>query len=108
MQADAVFDQPEAFRETVMDSDIAIFGYGAVGRATAQRLTERGSAVRVVQRSRPAGLPAGARFFGCDVFDAAAVRQAVDGVRQIVVAIGFPYFGEVWRRAWPVAMQNLL
>ena len=91
-----------------MDSEIAVFGYGPVGRATTELLSDRRSAVRVIQRSRPAVLPAGARFHGCDVLDAEAVRQAVDGARQVVVAIGFPYYGEIWRQAWPLAMENLV
>lgn len=91
-----------------MSSEIVIFGYGPVGRATTELLLDRGSAVRIVQRSRPADLPRGATFHSCDVLDAEAVRQAVEGARQIVVAIGFPYFGETWRKAWPLAMENLI
>lgn len=91
-----------------MGSEIVVFGYGPVGRATTKLLSDRRSAVRVVQRSRPADLPAGANFHGCDVLDGDAVRQAVDGAGQVVVAIGFPYYGQIWRKAWPLAMENLI
>ena len=91
-----------------MGSEIVVFGYGPVGRATADLLIKNGSTVRVVQRSRPADLAPGATFHACDVLNAAAVRDAVEGARQVVVAIGFPYYGEVWRKAWPPAMENLI
>jgi nucleoside-diphosphate-sugar epimerase len=91
-----------------MKSGLVVFGFGAVGRATTDLLTSHGSAVRVVQRSRPAGLPRGATFHACDVLDAEAIRLAVDGARQVVVAIGFPYVGATWRESWPRAMENLV
>jgi len=91
-----------------MSSEIVVFGFGPVGRATTQALVDRGSPVRVVQRSRPQDLPRSATFKACDVLDAAAVRQAVDGARQVVVAIGFPYRADTWRASWPLAMDNLI
>jgi nucleoside-diphosphate-sugar epimerase len=91
-----------------MSSTIVVFGFGAVGRATTEALINRGSAVQVVQRSRPADLSRGATFHPCDVLDAAAVRRAVDGAVQVVVAIGFPYVGATWRASWPLAMENLI
>ncbi|MFT4277766.1 MAG: NAD-dependent epimerase/dehydratase family protein [Rhodopseudomonas sp.] len=91
-----------------MTPEIVVLGYGPVGRATSGLLTTKGVAVRVAQRSRPADLPRGAVFQPCDVLDPASVASAVAGARQIVVAIGFPYVGEVWRASWPAAMQNVL
>lgn len=91
-----------------MTPEIVVLGCGPVGRATTALLTAKGVAVRVAQRSRPADLPRGAAFQSCDVLDPASVVGAVAGARQIVVAIGFPYVGEVWRKSWPLAMHNLL
>src|SRR5664279_1487167 len=91
-----------------MSSTIVVFGFGAVGRATTESLINRGAAVRVVQRSRPADLPRAAAFHPCDVLDADAVRRAVEGAGQVVVAIGFPYVGATWRASWPLAMENLI
>ena len=91
-----------------MSSEMVVVGFGPVGRATTEALINRRSAIRVVQRSRPADLPRGATFHPCDVLDAAAVRQAVDGAAQVVVAIGFPYAGDTWRASWPLAMENLI
>ncbi len=91
-----------------MDGSIVIIGYGAVGRATARALAERGSSVRVAQRNRPADLPAGSTFVSCDVLDAGTVARAVEGASQVVMAVGFPYDRRVWREAWPRAMANVL
>ena len=91
-----------------MSSAIAVFGFGPVGRATTEALINRGSEVRVAQRSRPRDLPRAAAFHPCDVLDADAVRRAVDGAGQVVVAIGFPYLGDTWRASWPLAMTNLI
>ena len=87
---------------------VTIFGYGRTGEATADRLRARGTPVRVVQRRRPANLPAGVEFMTCDALDARQVLRAMTGAEQAVVTIGFDYKGSVWKQAWPKAMANLL
>jgi nucleoside-diphosphate-sugar epimerase len=94
--------------EANMSQNVVIFGYGPVGQATAELLSRRGQPVLVAQRNRPATLPAGATFLSCDVLDADSVRRTVAGCSQMVVAIGFAYKIAVWRKSWPLAMQNLL
>ena len=94
--------QPEA------SSLITVFGYGPTGEATVACLLARGTPVRVVQRKRPANLPAGVAFLTCDVLNADDVKRAMAGAAQAVVTIGFEYRGKVWREAWPKAMRNLL
>ena len=85
-----------------------VMGLGAVGRATLQALAARGDRVRAAQRSQPKDLPAGVDFVPCDVLDGQAVRRALDGVDQLVLAIGFPYESRVWRECWPAAMRNVV
>lgn len=87
---------------------VTVFGYGPTGRATVERLVARGAPVRVVQRKRPADLPAAATFMACDVLNADDVKRALSGVKQAVVTVGFEYTGKIWRSAWPRAMANLL
>lgn len=87
---------------------VTVFGYGPTGEATIARLHARGTPVRLVQRRRPASLPAGVEFLPCDVLDAAQVRSAMAGAAQAVVTIGFEYRGKIWRETWPKAMRNLL
>ena len=73
-----------------MNTEIVVFGYGPVGRATTERLVAQGHTVCVAQRVRPVDLPPGVTFQTCDVLDAGEARRAVEGAGQIVVAIGFP------------------
>lgn len=91
-----------------MIQSIVVFGFGATGRAITQTLLARGDAVRVAQRSRPADLPAGAAFVTCDILDPEAVRGAVEGGTQVILAVGFPYDRRVWREVWPRTMTNLV
>ncbi len=91
-----------------MSEEIGIFGFGAVGAAAAALLGARGEAVRVAQRAAPREVPAGASFRRCDALDANSVREAVAGLRQVVLAIGFPYVGALWRQAWPRAMTHFI
>ncbi len=97
-----------ARQEMAMSDVTVVLGYGAVGRATVQFLLARGDAVRVAQRSRPNDLPAGADFVSCDVLDAASVRRAIEGARQAVLSVGFPYDSRVWRRVWPKTITNVI
>ena len=85
-----------------------VFGYGTIGRLVAKTLVERGDAVRVAQRTRPANLAAGMQFARCDILEPAAVRRAVAGATQVLLAVSFPYDARVWRVAWPTAMTNVV
>lgn len=85
-----------------------IFGYGPTGLATVELLRARGQAVRVVQRKRPADLPAGVEFMTCDALNAAEVLRAMTGAEQAVITIGFEYVGKVWQDVWPKAMANFI
>ena len=91
-----------------MSETIVVFGYGACGEAVVRLATKGGRDVIVAQRKAPANLPAGAHFRAADILDAAAVMAAAQGANQIVVAIGFPYDGRVWRESWPKAIANIL
>ncbi len=91
-----------------MDEAITIVGYGAVGRATVERLCGLGRAVRVAQRAAPSDLPPGATFRPCDALNPESVRQAIEGSAQVVLAIGFPYFGRVWKEAWPRTLASFV
>jgi len=87
---------------------VTIIGYGAVGRETAKMLLERGVAVRVAQRKRPATLPEAAEFIATDVLDRDSVQRACAGSGAVICCIGFPYDSRVWEKAWPKAMDNML
>jgi nucleoside-diphosphate-sugar epimerase len=94
--------------EASMKQQIVVFGFGPVGRAATEAVIKHGYPVKVVARSKPTSLPNDATFESGDVLDANAVRNVVVGASQIVVAIGFPYDGQIWRGSWPKAMANLV
>ncbi len=91
-----------------MSGTIVVFGYGTIGRVVTKLLLERGDAVRVAQRTRPADLPSGVTYTACDILERNAVQRAVEGAGQVVLAVGFPYDARVWRTAWPKAMTNIV
>lgn len=87
---------------------ITVFGYGPTGEATVERLVARGPRVRVVQRRRPANLPAGVEFMACDAENADDVKRAFAGAEQAVITVGVEYRGKVWEMVWPKLMRNFL
>jgi nucleoside-diphosphate-sugar epimerase len=87
---------------------VAIIGYGAVGRETTRLLAARGDSVRVVQRSRPASLPPGAAFVGADVLDRESLRRACGQGGAIICSLGLPYDSRIWETTWPQAIDNLV
>ena len=90
------------------NSPILILGYGPVGRASTELLSASARDVRVAQRRKPADLGPQIPFLALDALDRAALIAAAKGIGQIVVALGFPYFGKIWREVWPRAMDNVL
>ena len=91
-----------------MPGRVAIFGYGPTGRATMERLLAESREVVVAQRHAPANLPKGASFAPCDALDRDSVIKAALGSDEIVVAIGYPYVGKVWRELWPQTTANFV
>jgi nucleoside-diphosphate-sugar epimerase len=88
--------------------NVSVFGYGAVGRATASTLAKRGDAVRVVQRNRPRELPSGCTFLAAEATDRETTIQACAGVDTVVCCLGFPYDSALWSRVWPKTIANLI
>ncbi|HEY5095451.1 MAG TPA: NAD-dependent epimerase/dehydratase family protein [Candidatus Eremiobacteraceae bacterium] len=88
--------------------NIAVIGYGAVGRATVSTLATRGDSVRIVQRTKPKELPEGCTFHAADSTDHDAIIQACAGMDTVVCCLGFPYDSALWRRVWPATMANLI
>lgn len=85
-----------------------VFGNGAIGHLVSDKLLADGQAVRIAQRKAPLPLPAGAEYIECDILDPAAVRLAVQGASQVLLAVGFIYDARLWRTAWPAAMKNII
>ena len=91
-----------------MSDRILVIGYGPVGAATAERLAAQGRQIVVAQRKRPANLPEAIAFVACDVERRDSLRVAARGTTQIVLAVGLPYSGELWRKTWPKIVDNVV
>jgi nucleoside-diphosphate-sugar epimerase len=87
---------------------IAIFGYGAVGRALTTAALAQGREVVVAQRRRPDGLPPRVGFVACDALEGESVLAAARGAEHVVLAIGFAYDGALWRKVWPQTIRNFV
>ncbi len=91
-----------------MTKQIAVAGYGAVGRSVAERLSVRGGGVVVVQRQAPRTLPPNCTFKRADLEDARETQDALAGVDTVVCTVGVRYVSAIYARVWPVIMRNML
>lgn len=85
-----------------------IFGNGAIGHLVTDLLVGRGQTVRIAQRRPPAAVSANTEYVACDVLDLAAVRNAVRGADQVLLAVGFTYDSRVWETSWPKTVHNVV
>lgn len=88
--------------------NIAVAGYGAVGRATVERLSTRGDQITVVQRRKPATLPANVRFVSGNIENSDEAQTALASSDVVVCAVGVPYVSKTYTTVWPVIMRNML
>ncbi len=80
-----------------------VVGAGALGRALAGLLLERGESVRLVDELPQRELPEGAAFTRADMTDASAARSACEGARAVYMC-AWPYLPD-WYTRYP-AMQD--
>ncbi|MEO8684124.1 MAG: NAD-dependent epimerase/dehydratase family protein [Devosia sp.] len=85
-----------------------VFGNGAIGHLVTDILTARGERVRIAQRRAPKELPSGVEHVACDVLDRDAVRRAVQGATQVLLAVGFTYDARIWKTVWPKTISNVV
>jgi nucleoside-diphosphate-sugar epimerase len=83
-----------------------IFGYGNVGRLIAAELEARGEEV-VLAHHRQIQVP-GTAAVVVDSLDAEQVRQAAVGADRLYMTIGLAYKLSVWKRDWPIIVDNLI
>ncbi|MBB5867054.1 nucleoside-diphosphate-sugar epimerase [Allocatelliglobosispora scoriae] len=83
-----------------------VLGAGQTGRPLAAALAAAGLGVRVVSRTRPAGLPAGAEHRGADLTDVDATIAACAGASVVYHTAGAPV--PQWDRAFPAVMASVL
>lgn len=76
-----------------------IFGAGVVGTEAARALVQRGQAVRLVSRARPAALPAGVEHVAADVTDPERARAAARGAEVVYQVLNARY--DRWAQDFP-------
>ena len=91
-----------------MNRHVVLGGNGVVGRETIASLVEQGHDVASVTRSAPTPAPSHATSIVADLLDAASALRAVEGAEVAYLTVGLPYTTRVWRRDWPVIMQNTI
>jgi nucleoside-diphosphate-sugar epimerase len=88
------------------DQAHVVFGAGQVGRALSTRLAGMGLPVRVVSRSRPAGLGDGVDWRGADATDPDAAAEAASGASVIYQCLNAPY--TEWPKRFPPLQRGVL
>jgi nucleoside-diphosphate-sugar epimerase len=79
---------------------------GAIGPGLARALRQRNIPVRGVSRRPFPGEDW--THLQADVTNPAEVLAAVDGSEVVYLLVGIEYKTEVWRRTWPVIMENVI
>lgn len=84
-----------------------VLGTGAIGRAVAEELTERGKTVRMVNRSgKMAEAPAGVQVVAANLYDPANVREVTAGA-QVVYQCAQPNYNE-WPEKFPPLQDAII
>ena len=88
---------------------------GAISRLLAPELTSRRLSVRLVSRHPaapvdPPGSPGAGEIttFAADLTDASQALAAIQGSAVVYLCIGLPYRYSIWRRGWPLIIDNTI
>src|SRR5215211_5940272 len=84
-----------------------ILGTGAIGRAIADELINRGESVRMVNRSgKMDEIPAGVEVVAADLYDQAKVREVTRGAK-VVYQSAQPHYHE-WPEKFPALQKSII
>ena len=90
-----------------MSANHVVFGTGAIGRAIAQELVNRGESVRMVNRSgRMDEVPAGVEVVASDLYDQAKVREVTRGAKVVYQSAQPEYFR--WPEKFPPLQKSII
>jgi len=89
-----------------MNADHVVFGTGAIGRAIAAELVDRGEKVLMVNRSGRAPVPEGVEVAGGDAADPAFTTAVTAGARVVYQALNPPYHR--WPQEFPALQAGVL
>lgn len=79
---------------------------GAIGTPLAEELIKNGHPVRLLSRSGKTMV--GAESRSVDVFNQAALTDAVRGSKVAFQLVGLDYNAKHWQEKWPIVMQNTI
>lgn len=80
---------------------------GAIGNALAKELKNYTDKIRLVARN-PKKVNEDDDLFVADLLDKKSVNLAVKGSDIVYLTVGLTYSSKIWKRDWPVIMQNVL
>jgi len=80
---------------------------GAIGKELARALPGYTEKIRLVGRN-PEMVNKGDELFKADLLNPDEVMNAVEGSEVVYLTVGLPYKTKVWRKTWPVVMQNVI
>ena len=84
-----------------------VLGTGAIGRAVAEELVQRGESVRMVNRSgKMDEVPAGVEIVASDLYDPARVREVTRGATVVYQASQPPY--NEWPNKFPPLQNSII
>src|SRR5689334_19793458 len=84
-----------------------VLGTGAIGRAVAKELLERGESVRMVNRSgKMDEAPAGAEVIAADLYDSAKVKEVTRGAK-VVYQCAQPNYSE-WNERFQPFQKSII
>ena len=84
-----------------------VLGTGAIGRAVAEELVQRGESVRMVNRSgKMDEVPAGVELVASDLYDPARVREVTRGATVVYQASQPPY--NEWPNKFPPLQNSII
>lgn len=79
---------------------------GATGIGIIEELKSRKMPIRAVSRSQKP--QDGMETAQADLLNPQAIRDAVKGSSYVYLAVGLPYNSQIWKKQWPVIMQNVI
>ena len=97
---------PEYFNSTEPKELHTVIGAsGAVGKALIAELKNLSRPIRAVSRSLQLE---GVETVAADALSKDEIYRAISGSSHVYLCLGLPYDTRVWRRDWPIVMQNVL
>lgn len=80
---------------------------GAIGTELAQSLPQYTDNIRLVSRS-PKAITGQESLVAANLLNAQEADKAIAGSEVAYLTVGLPYHVDVWKRDWPILMQNVI